>query len=135
MKAVESNYNAEKLIESELTGEIVGAAIEVHKRMGPGLLESVYEECLLKELDIRGIPASSQVKVPLVYKGEELKTSLIINLLVGDKVIIEIKSVAEILPVHRAQILTYLKLTGKRIGFLLNFNVPKLMEGLERFAL
>ena len=111
---------------------IIGAAIEVHKELGPGLLESVYEACLIEELNRRGLKVESQITYPLLYKGKTLDREFRIDLLVEDDVIIELKAVNEILPVHEVQLVTYLKLTGKRLGLLINFNVPVLTKGVRR---
>ena len=111
---------------------IIGAAIEVHKELGPGLLESVYEACLIEELDRRGLKVESQITFPLLYKGKKLDKEFRIDLLVEDKVIVELKAIDEILPVHEVQLVTYLKLTGKRLGLLINFNVPTLIKGVRR---
>lgn len=111
---------------------IIGAAIEVHKELGPGLLESVYEACLIEELDRRGIKVESQLTFPLLYKGKKLDKEFRIDLLVEDKVIVELKAINEILPVHEVQLVTYLKLTGKKLGLLINFNVPVLTKGIKR---
>mgnify|MGYP000959043995 CR=1 FL=1 len=119
---------------NRLSGEILDAAITVHKEMGPGLLESVYELCLLKELQLRGINTENQAPVPLIYKGEQLNKDFRIDILVEKEIIIELKAVDFILPVHEAQIISYLKLTGKKLGFLINFNVPLLKEGFKRFV-
>ncbi len=111
---------------------IIGAAIEVHKELGPGLLESVYEACLIEELDRRGLKVESQLTFPLLYKGKKLDKEFRIDLLVEDKVIVELKAIDEIQPVHEVQLVTYLKLTGKRLGLLINFNVPTLIKGVRR---
>ena len=111
---------------------IIGAAIEVHKEMGPGLLESVYEACMIAELDRRGLKVESQLTYPLIYKGEKLDKEFRIDLLVEDKVIVELKAIDEIKPIHEVQLVTYLKLTGKKLGLLINFNVPILKEGIRR---
>ena len=124
--------NKEKL--NELSKEILDAAIAVHREMGPGLLESVYELCLLKELQLRGIFAENQVPIPLFYKGERLQKDYRIDILVEKKIIIELKANEFILPVHEAQIISHLKLTNKKLGFLINFNVPLLKEGFNRFV-
>ena len=116
------------------SGEILDAAITVHKEMGPGLLESVYELCLFKELQIRNIFVENQVAVPLYYKGENLNKDFRIDILVEKEIIIELKAVDYLLPVHEAQIISYLKLTDKKLGFLINFNVPLLKEGFKRFV-
>ncbi len=119
---------------NQLSGEILDAAITVHKEMGPGLLESVYELCLFKELQLRNIFVENQVAVPLFYKGEDLNKDFRIDILVEKEIIIELKAVECILPVHEAQIISYLKLTDKKLGFLINFNVPLLKEGFKRFV-
>jgi GxxExxY protein len=124
-----------ELLYKELTGKIVECAITVHKLLGPGLLESAYEECLQYELNASGLKTSKQYPMPLVYKGKILDIGYRIDLLVDDKVIIEIKSVDSLNPVHMAQIMTYLKLSGCRIGFLINFNVAFLKDGMKRVIL
>jgi GxxExxY protein len=113
---------------------ILEASIDVHKEIGPGLLESIYHLCLTKELVSKGIIFASSVRVPLIYKGTSLNKDFIIDILVEDEIIIELKAVEIILPVHTAQIISYLKLTNKRLGFLINFNAPKLKEGFRRFV-
>ena len=120
---MESVYNA-------ISEMIIGAAIDVHKELGPGLLETVYEACLIEELNRRGLKVESQITFPLLYKGKKLDKEFRIDLLVEDDVIIELKAVNEILPVHEVQLVTYLKLTGKRLGLLINFNVPVLTKGV-----
>ena len=124
-----------ELLYKELTGKIVECAITVHKVLGPGLLESAYEECLQYELNASGLKTSKQYPMPLVYKDKILDIGYRIDLLVEDKVIIEIKSVDSLNPVHMAQIMTYLKLSGCRIGFLINFNVAFLKDGMKRVIL
>lgn len=119
---------------NQLSKEILDASITVHKEMGPGLLESVYELCLLKELQLRNIFAEHQVPIPLFYKGEDLSKDFKTDILVEKEIIIELKAVDYILPVHEAQIISYLKLTEKKLGFLINFNVPLLKEGFRRFV-
>ena len=119
---------------NQLSKEILAAAITVHKEMGPGLLESVYELCLLKELQLRGIYAENQVSVPLFYKGKQLNKDFRIDILVEKEIVIELKAVDILLPVHDAQIISYLKLTNKKLGFLINFNVPLIKEGFNRFV-
>jgi GxxExxY protein len=111
---------------------IVEAAFEVHRALGPGLLESVYETCFCEELRIRGMKFQTQVQVPLIYKGKVLDTALRLDVIVEDLVICEIKAVEEVNPVFMAQVLSYLKLTGKRLGFLLNFHVPVIKQGIQR---
>ena len=120
--------------EEHATVGIIGAAIEVHRALGPGLLESVYEECLAVELSLRGLPYVRQQPVPLKYKGRAIGTDLRVDLIVEDRVVVELKAVEKVLPVHEAQILTYLRLTTKTIGLLINFNVPLLKDGgIRRF--
>ncbi len=120
--------------ENEISGKIIGAAIEVHKHLGPGLLESAYEECLCRELDLRGIDFKRQVPLPLKYKGLKLDCGYRLDLLVEDKVIVELKTVEAIAPIHEAQILTYLKLRDIRLGLIINFNVPLLVKGIRRLV-
>lgn len=117
---------------NDLGTMIIGAAIEVHSELGPGLLESVYEECLYEELVSRGLNVKRQVKLPILYKGKELNKMFYIDLLVEDKIIIELKAVEEILPVHSIQLLTYMKLAKKKLGYLLNFNVSIMRSGIQR---
>ncbi len=119
---------------NELSGIILDASISVHKEMGPGLLESVYEHCLVKELQLRNVNYAAQVVVPLVYKGHELTKEFRIDILVSDEIVVEVKAVDFILPVHEAQLISYLKLTNKRVGFLINFNVPLLKDGFKRYV-
>jgi len=119
---------------NQLSLTILDAAITVHKEMGPGLLESVYELCLLKELELRGLRAKNQVPIPLIYKGYELSKEFKIDLLVENEIILEIKSVEILLPIHQAQTISYLKLAQKRLGFLINFNSPLLKDGFKRFV-
>lgn len=122
------------LVENQLSEQIIGAAIEVHKHMGPGLLESVYEECLAYELNLRKIAFERQKPVPLHYKGLEVSEMLRLDLLIGGLVVVEIKSVQFLLPIHEAQLMTYLKLTGCKLGLLLNFNTALLKDGIVRMA-
>ena len=117
---------------NETTGEIIAAAIEVHRALGPGLLESTYSECLQTELAMRKLRYVTQYTLPIVYKGRTLDTSYRVDLIVEDCVVVEVKSVTAILPVHRAQVLTYLRLTGCPAGLLINFHVAKLMDGVRR---
>ena len=118
----------------ELAKQIFLASLEVHKIMGPGLLESVYEMCLLRELQLRNISAECQVTISLQYKGFNLSKEYKIDILVEKQIIIELKSVDSILPVHEAQLISYLKLADKRMGFLINFNVPLIKSGFRRFV-
>jgi GxxExxY protein len=122
-----------KLLQEELTEKVIGAAIEVHRELGPGLLESAAcEECMCHELHLRNIPFGRQIAVPVKYKGISLDCGYRLDLLVDDSVIVELKCVDKLLPIHSAQLLTYLKLTGKRVGLILNFQVPVLKDGLVR---
>jgi GxxExxY protein len=123
-----------KLYEERLTGEIIGAAIEVHRQLGPGLLESTYQACLARELELRGIQFEYEKPLPLEYKGVRLECGYRIDLLVAGLVIIEIKSVEALAPIHEAQLLTYLKLTGVKIRLLINFNVVVLKSGIRRLV-
>ncbi|GAB4497375.1 MAG: GxxExxY protein [Anaerolineales bacterium] len=115
-----------------LTETIIGAAIEVHRALGPGLLESAYEECLCRELELRGISFERQRSIPLEYKGIHLKYGYRLDLLVDDRVVVEIKAVENLLPIHEAQLITYLKMGGWAVGLLINFNVTMLVQGLRR---
>jgi GxxExxY protein len=117
------------------TAAIIGAAIEVHRQLGPGLLESAYEQCLCHELHLRGLPFKCQVNLPVSYKGLQLDCGYKIDVIVNDEVIVELKSVERILPVHEAQLLTYLKLSGKKVGLLINFNSALLTQGIIRRVL
>ena len=126
--------DAETPREDEITGEIIGAAIEVHRKLGPGLLESAYEECLCHELSIRQIAFERQVALPVEYKGVRLDCGYRIDIVAEDAVLVELKAVEKLLPIHEAQLLTYLKLSGHQVGLLLNFNVPVLKDGLKRIV-
>ena len=119
---------------NELTYEIRGAIFDVYNNLGPGLLESVYEEALVFELQERGMEVARQVEVPILYKGNELKTSLRLDVLVENQVIVELKSVEEMKPVFAKQLLTYLKLMNKRVGLLVNFNTNNLRESIKRIV-
>lgn len=119
---------------NEISRQIVDAAVQVHKKLGPGLLESVYRECLVYELEKRGLRVAVEVQVPIVYDGVPLRSALRLDLLVDDEVIVELKSIEDVLAVHRAQLLSYLKLTSKRLGLLLNFNVPLIKNGIYRLV-
>jgi GxxExxY protein len=124
-----------RLLEGDLTGAIRGAAIEVHRHLGPGLLESAYEECLCHELALRGVRFERQVALPVEYKGVKLDCGYRMDLLVGNRVVVEIKSVDEVAPVHEAQLLTYLRLAKCRVGLLMNFNVSLMTDGITRRVL
>jgi GxxExxY protein len=121
--------------EQELTKEIIGAAIEVHRELGPGLLESAYEVCFCYELKLRGIQVECQVPLPVTFKGVRLDCGYRIDAVVRDTVVVELKSVEKATDLHRAQLLTYLRLSGKKLGLLLNFNVPVLKDGIIRMVL
>ncbi|MFA3782662.1 GxxExxY protein [Melioribacteraceae bacterium 4301-Me] len=120
---------------NKISGLILDCSIEVHKNLGPGLLESVYEICLYKELRNRNLFVERQVPVPVIYKNEKLDVDFRVDLLVQNEVIVELKAVEILLPVHDAQLLTYMKLMNKRLGLLINFNVPKLIDGFHRKVL
>lgn len=121
--------------EDELLKVIIGAAIEVHKILGPGLLESAYEECLAHEMALRQLPFDRQKPIPLTYKGVDLDCGFRLDFLVNGLVIVELKSVSELSPIHEAQVITYLKLTRCKLGILLNFNVQLMKQGIKRVAL
>lgn len=122
------------MLEEELTNKIIGAAIEVHKHWGLGLYEEIYERSLCKELSIRGLAWERQLVVPLIYKDEKVGEDLRLDIIVENKVVIETKHVKELLPIHDAQLMTYLKLTNCRAGLLINFNVTLLKNGLRRIV-
>ena len=119
----------------ELTDRIIGAAIEVHRTLGPGLLESAYEECLGREFALRGVSFERQKPIPLTYKGVGIDIGFRADFVVADKVVVELKSVDSLEPIHEAQVLTYLKLTGLRVGLLMNFNTRVLARSMRRLAL
>lgn len=118
--------------DNNLSRRVIGLAIEVHRQLGPGLLESVYEECLCFELRGAAIPHVRQLRLPIRYKGSQLDYSYQIDIVVEGSLIIEVKSVDHIVPVHEAQLLTYLRLSGISLGLLLNFNCPVLKDGIRR---
>jgi GxxExxY protein len=117
-----------------LSKTVIGGAIEVHRHLGPGLLEGTYTECLLTELEYSGLAARREVPLPLHYRGKIVENAYRLDLLVEDELLVEVKSVAELLPIHSAQLLTYLKLHGSRLGLLINFNVAVLRNGIKRIA-
>jgi GxxExxY protein len=121
-------------VDAGLTRRIIGCAMEVHRELGPGLLESVYRECLMRELASAGLPFVREVKVPITYKGEELDCGFGADIVVNDSVVVELKAVEGLLPIHEAQLLTYLKLMQRRVGLLLNFNSTSLKHGIRRLA-
>ena len=120
------------MIHNELSGEIIGAAIEVHRVLGPGLLESLYEEALVLELALRNIKVARQLEVPVDYKGHRLQNRLRLDLLIADLIIVEVKSAEKILPVHEAQLLGYLRITHKELGLLINFNSATIGKSVRR---
>ena len=122
------------MTDAQLTHEIIGAAIEVHRTLGPGLLESAYEECLARELMLRRIPFERQKPIPLIYKDVKLDCGYRIDLLVDSRVVVELKAVEALAPVHDAVVLTYLRLSDCRIGLLINFNIAVLRDGIRRLV-
>ena len=119
---------------NQVSGVIVNAAMKVHSALGPGLLESAYEACLLHELRQLGMKVATQVSLPVAYDGIKIDVGYRVDLLVEDAVIVELKAVETLLPIHQAQLLSYLKLSGKRVGLLINFNVPHLKDGIRRMV-
>jgi GxxExxY protein len=129
------NKNANPLLEKELTDKIIGVAIEVHRTLGPGLLESAYQMCMEHESRLQKLPFERQVSLPMNYKGINLDAGYVIDLIFDKRVVVELKAVEQVIPVHEAQLLTYMRLTGIRVGLLLNFNVPVLKDGIYRRVL
>ena len=123
------------MLEAELTEAILGGAIEVHRHLGPGLLESAYEECLARELELRGLRFERQIPLPLEYKGVKLDVGYRIDLLVENIVVVELKAVEKLIPIHESQLLTYLRLAGKQVALLINFNTRLLKDGIVRRVL
>ncbi|HEX8150176.1 MAG TPA: GxxExxY protein [Pyrinomonadaceae bacterium] len=117
---------------NRVTQEVIGAAIEVHRTLGPGLLESAYSQCLCRELQLRGVPFERERPLPLEYKRLRLECGYRLDFLVGNCVVVEVKAVEELSPVHEAQLLTYMRLGGWHLGLLINFNVPVLKQGIRR---
>ena len=117
---------------NSLSYKVIGCAMEVHKHLGPGLLESTYEKALIQELTLNGIPVQSQLEVQVNYKGVNISEGLRLDLLVNDELIVELKSVEELKPIHHKQLLTYLKLTNKQVGLLISFNTVSLTDGIKR---
>ena len=118
----------------ELTKTVIGSAIEVHRELGPGLLEGTYRACLLRQLRLDGMQARAEIPIPIVYKGERTDFGYRADIVVEDRVLLELKAVETLLPVHEAQVLTYLKHSKLRVGLLLNFNVALLKNGIRRFV-
>lgn len=119
----------------DISHQVIGLAIEVHRQLGPGLLESAYEECLCQELRDAGLPFARQVALPVIYKGRRLDFEYKMDVVVEPGLVLELKSVATLLPLHEAQLLTYLRLSGHRVGLLMNFNCPVLKDGMRRCIL
>ena len=119
---------------NEISGHVVDAAMKVHSALGPGLLESAYQRCLLYELQKRGLKVASEVQLPVVYETITLDVGYRLDLVIEDAVIAEIKSVESLAPIHQAQLLTYLKLSGKKVGLLINFNVLHMRDGIKRMV-
>jgi len=119
----------------ELSNRVIGCALEVHRSLGPGLLESAYSQCLAHELALQQIPFASERAIPVEYKGVQLDCGYRADLLVDAELLVELKSVEELLPIHEAQVLTYMRLAGIATGLLINFNVPLLKHGIRRFVL
>jgi GxxExxY protein len=119
---------------NQLSNKTIGAAIEVHKALGPGLLESAYEKCLCHELKLRGLSFDSQKPLPVLFKGEEIDCGYRLDIVVDNAIVLELKSCEKIEPIHKAQLLTYLKLSGLTLGLVLNFNVPVMRNGIVRIV-
>ena len=119
---------------NNISGEIVDSAIKIHKILGPGLLENAYEACMIHELESKGLDTESQVTLPIVYEDVKIDLGYRIDLLVNEKVIVELKSVEKVIPIYEAQILSYLKLSNIKLGLLINFNVTRMKDGIKRFA-
>jgi len=122
-----------KGVESDLASQVIGSAIEVHRHLGPGLLKSAYESCLCREFAIKGIPFTRQVPLKIQYKGELVDCVYRMDIIVGGALLLELKSMESVLPIHQAQIISYLKLSGLKQGLLINFNVRILKEGIKSF--
>jgi GxxExxY protein len=123
------------MVENEVSSAVIGAAIEVHKVLGPGLLESAYETCLAHEMRLRKIAFEQQKPLPLTYKGEKLDCGYRLDFLVSNLIVVELKAINAFEPIHNAQMITYLKLTGCKLGLLLNFHSPTMKQGIKRIAL
>jgi GxxExxY protein len=123
----------DRVVDNALTGRIIAAAIEVHRNLGPGLLESAYRTCLIDELRAAGLSVRHEVALPIEYKGRRIEGAYRADLVVEDAVLIELKAVDHVLPIHQAQTLTYVRLGRLPVGLLLNFNVPRLKDGIHRF--
>ncbi|TDY04237.1 GxxExxY protein [Thiohalophilus thiocyanatoxydans] len=119
----------------EMAEHVVDSVYKIHRSLGPGLLESAYEACLKHELIKRGIDVSCQIEMPIIYEGKKIMPGFRMDMLVGQSIIVELKSVEQLLPVHKAQLMTYMKLSKKNLGFLLNFNVPVMKQGISRVVI
>jgi len=126
--------DAEAQRENQITEIVIGCAIEIHRELGPGLLESAYEECLCHELSLAGLIYGRQKSLPLSYKNVKLDCGYVLDIIVENLVILELKTVEKLLPIHEAQLLTYLKLSGCAVGLLMNFNVPVMKDGIKRLV-
>ena len=123
------------MTDNDITRQIIGAAIEVHRLLGPGLLESAYEECLLRERELRNLRVERQKAIPVVYKDVKLDCGYRIDLLVESRIVVELKCIEKFAPIHEAIILTYIRLSGRRLGLLINFNVTALKDGIKRYII
>lgn len=135
LSSTEKRKKMSEYLYSDITKEIIAAAMEVHSALGPGMLESAYEECLMFELQLRGLKAERQVPIPIIYKEVKLDCGYRLDILVNKSIVVELKVVDAINEVHEAQILTYLKFSGCKVGLLINFNVKSLKNGIRRFIL
>ena len=135
MKVGVAPRNHGKLVHGDISDAVLSAAVQVHTALGPGLLESAYEECLCHELALHGVKFQRQVPLPVIYKGVRLDCGYKLDVVVEDRVVVELKAVEKILPIHEAQLLTYLRMSGKRVGLLLNFNVRVIGQGIVRGVL
>lgn len=135
MDSSETTGTATKLLHEELTEKIIGSAIEVHRSIGPGLFESVYEECLCREMTLRGLKFQRQMLVPVINKGVEIDCKCRLDLLVENIVVVELKTVDRVLPIHEAQLLTYMRLLNKPVGLIIDFKVAALRHGIVRRVL
>ncbi|MCZ7582748.1 MAG: GxxExxY protein [Deltaproteobacteria bacterium] len=131
----ETNHRDTETQRDPLSDKIIGAAIEVHRNLGPGLLESIYEQCLAHELEASGLTFQRQVEILVIYKGRRLDAVYRVDLVVDQEIIVELKCVERLLPIHEAQLLTYLRMTNLRKGLLLNFNIPTMRAGIKRMVL
>jgi len=125
---------ADREHDTHCSGQVVDAALRVHSALGPGLLESAYEACLSHELRVRGLRVATQVPLPVIYHGVRIEVGYRLDMLVDGRVIVELKAIARVLPVHQAQLLSYLRLSGHRVGLLINFHVPRLRDGIHRMV-